>query len=105
MGWGLFDHFSEQHAQVEEESGHEAKFSHELIAGAAAFEAAKAYNQHCEEKGEAPDHAMAKQIMAGAAGAFIDRLIETKGLDYIDHLKAKKHAEDTIFEGYDQQMA
>ncbi|CDS04119.1 hypothetical protein LRAMOSA07074 [Lichtheimia ramosa] len=102
---GLFDHFANQHAEVENtEPGHEAKLSHELIAAAASYEAAKAYNKHCEENGEVPDHAKAKELMAAAAGAFIDRMFETKGLDYLDKLKAKKDAEDSINEGYDQHV-
>lgn len=32
-------------------------------------------------------------ISAGFAGAFIDRIVETKGLDAIDKYKAKQHGE------------
>ena len=32
-------------------------------------------------------------IRAGFAGAFIDRMIETKGLDALDAAKAKRHGE------------
>lgn len=31
---------------------HEASFAHELIAGAASYEAAKAYEQHCDRNGK-----------------------------------------------------
>ncbi|CDH57158.1 predicted protein [Lichtheimia corymbifera JMRC:FSU:9682] len=100
---GLFDHFQSQHEEVmNTESGHEGKLSHELIAAAASYEAAKAYNDHCAANGEEPDHAKAKEFMAAAAGAFIDKMIETKGLDYLDKYKARKHAEDNINEGYNQ---
>ena len=34
--------------------------------------------------------------MAGFAGAFIDREVETKGLDFIDREKAKRQAEQHI---------
>lgn len=40
--------------------------------------------------GEAPSHARAKELAAAAIGAFIDRTVETKGLDYIDAEKAKR---------------
>ncbi|KAG8979866.1 hypothetical protein FRB95_009805 [Tulasnella sp. JGI-2019a] len=73
---------------------HKAKLSHELIAGAAAFEAAKAYEHHQIKKGETPSHANAKAFFAGIIGASVDRLVETKGLDAIDKAKAKKHAEE-----------
>lgn len=32
-------------------------------------------------------------IRAAASGAFIDRIIETKGLDAVDHYKAKQQGE------------
>ena len=78
---------------------HEAKLSHELIAAAASYEvlvfsgvtrsysltsgpsqAAKAYEKHCAENGKPASHAKAKEIMAGFAGAFVDRMVETKGV-------------------------
>ncbi|KAJ7227582.1 hypothetical protein B0H12DRAFT_969794, partial [Mycena haematopus] len=59
---------------------HKAKLSHELIAGAAAFSAAKAYEHHLEKEGKPVDHAGAKALLAGFAGAYIDRLVETKGV-------------------------
>jgi len=95
---GLFHHDSDEakaYATVEAHSGepHEASLSHQLIAGAAAYEAAKAYQHHKEKEGEPSDHAKAKRVIAGFAGVIADRLIETKGLDYIDKVKAKKAAE------------
>ena len=44
------------------------------------LQAAKAYEKHCEENGKPDSHAKAKEIMAGFAGAFIDRMVETKGV-------------------------
>ncbi|KAG8979867.1 hypothetical protein FRB94_011265 [Tulasnella sp. JGI-2019a] len=77
---------------------HKAKLSHELIAGAAAFEAARAWEHHKAEKGEPPSHAHAKEIFAGITGAFVDRIVETKGLDAIDKAKAKKEAQKRLEE-------
>jgi hypothetical protein len=34
--------------------------------------------------------------MAGLAGAFIDREVETRGLDFIDRERAKRQAQDHI---------
>ena len=65
---------------------HRPSFESELY-----YQAAKAYEKHCEENGKPDSHAKAKEIMAGFAGAFIDRAIETKGLDFIDKEKAKRH--------------
>ncbi|EAW12087.1 DUF3759 domain-containing protein [Aspergillus clavatus NRRL 1] len=97
MGW--FDNDSDQaqaYDQFQSYNGseeHKAKLSHELIAGAASFEAAKAYEEHVARNGQPESHAKAKEILAGFAGAFIDREFETKGLDFIDREEAKRHAE------------
>ena len=44
---------------------------------------------------------MAKELFAGFAGAFIDREVETKGLDFVDRERAKRHAQEH-FDGVDQ---
>ncbi|KAG2348940.1 hypothetical protein BDR05DRAFT_872840 [Suillus weaverae] len=59
---------------------HQASLSHELLGGAVAFEAAKAYEDHCARNGRPQSHALAKEIMAGFAGAALDRVVETKGV-------------------------
>ncbi|RSH80317.1 uncharacterized protein EHS24_008893 [Apiotrichum porosum] len=92
---GLFDHHNEQYQQYSNPSHpeHEAKLSHELIAGAAAYEAAKAYENHNAKNGQPSSHAQAKQLLAGFAGAFIDREFESKGLNFLDKEKAKHQAQ------------
>ncbi|KAF8682080.1 hypothetical protein AX14_004412 [Amanita brunnescens Koide BX004] len=70
---------------------HKAKLSHELVAGAVSYYAAKKYNEHCAQNGHPVNHQQAKQIFAGFAGAFLDRMIETKGLDYLDRRKALEY--------------
>ncbi|KAF8694326.1 hypothetical protein AX14_002084 [Amanita brunnescens Koide BX004] len=96
MGW--FSDDSDQYSSYNQWNGdfdpqpHKAELSHELIAGAAAYEAAKAYENHCATNGQPASHAKAKELIAGFAGAFIDREVETKGLDFIDREKAKRQA-------------
>ncbi|KAL0092512.1 hypothetical protein J3Q64DRAFT_1719284 [Phycomyces blakesleeanus] len=103
---GLFDSFSSQHEEVnKQESEHEGSFTHELIAGAAAYQAVKAYNEHCEKEGRPAEHSMAKQLLAGFAAGALDKLIETKGLDYLDKQKAKKHAEEQVEEYYNTEAS
>lgn len=48
------------------------------------FQAAKAYEKHCEENGQPASHAEAKEILAGFSGAFVDRIVETKGVSASD---------------------
>ncbi|KAJ5151289.1 uncharacterized protein N7482_010541 [Penicillium canariense] len=117
---GFFDNDSEEyrHHEVMTNRPHEAKWSHELIGGAAAYEAMKAYEDHEARNGThartlySPDtyadqatdifldtgqidnHAKAKEVVAGLIGAFVDREVETKGLDFVDREKAKRHARE-----------
>lgn len=72
----------------------EASLSHELVGGAAAFYAMRKYEEHLANTGQEPSHALFKEILAGAAGFEVDRLVETKGLDSIDRYRAKQHAEE-----------
>ncbi|KAE8414265.1 hypothetical protein BDV36DRAFT_299179 [Aspergillus pseudocaelatus] len=103
------------------QSPHKAELSHELLGATASYEAMKAYEKHCAANGtvdsypilpsderqyrinhrlqEKPDsHAEAKELIAGFAGAFLDRVIETKGLDYIDKKKAQREAQNHVDE-------
>ncbi|KAF9485320.1 CipC-like protein [Pholiota conissans] len=98
MGW--FDDDSNQSAAYDQvvNAPHKAELSHELIAAAASYEAAKAYEKHVEENGKPDSHAKAKEILAGLSGAFIDRIVETKGLDFVDREKAKHHAKEQLYD-------
>lgn len=46
-------------------------------------------------------HQFAKELLAGFAGAEVDKLAETKGADYIDREKAKRQARERSEELYD----
>ncbi|KOC17600.1 hypothetical protein AFLA70_123g001853 [Aspergillus flavus AF70] len=78
---------------------HEAEWSEELIGAAAAYQAAEKYEEHVAANG---NQAQAKEILRGLAGAFVDRIVESKGLDFIDAKKAKylanSHTVDIITE-------
>ncbi|KAJ7498845.1 hypothetical protein FB451DRAFT_1203232 [Mycena latifolia] len=99
FGWLHHLHKSDEQAAYEEvinvspdDDKHKAKLSHELIAGAAAYEAAKKYEEHCAANGKPDSHAKAKELIAAFSAAFVDRMVETKGLDAIDKEKAKHEA-------------
>ncbi|KAH9482661.1 hypothetical protein JR316_0004761 [Psilocybe cubensis] len=98
MGW--FDNDSDQANAYDEveRAPHKAQLSHELIAAAASYEAAKAYEKHVEENGKPESHAKAKELLAAFSGAFIDRVVETKGLDFVDKERAKHHAKEQLHE-------
>lgn len=48
-------------------------------------------------------HSFAKELIAGIAGAEVDKLVETKGLDSIDREKAKHHAKRQAEDMYNRQ--
>ncbi|CEL62635.1 hypothetical protein RSOLAG1IB_04991 [Rhizoctonia solani AG-1 IB] len=103
MGWFSEDSFQANAYDQVTQRPHEASWSHELIAGAAAFEAAKAYENHLAENGQPDSHATAKELIAGFVGVFLDREIETKGLDWYDRQhaerQAREHAEAALLQG------
>ncbi|ETS79300.1 hypothetical protein PFICI_09153 [Pestalotiopsis fici W106-1] len=99
MGW--FDGNRDAHQQIYGDQQHEAKFSHELIGGAAAFEAMKSFENSQRRKGETVSHGTAKELLAAVAGAEVDRLFETKGLDAYDREEAKRHAKRQAEQMYD----
>ncbi|KZT62974.1 hypothetical protein CALCODRAFT_6767 [Calocera cornea HHB12733] len=103
MGW--FDDNSSQaqaYNTVQNTQPHEASWTHELIAGAAAYEADRAYEKHCEQNGQPASHDEAKALLAGFVGAFVDREVETRGLDFIDKEKAKHQARQHAEQGLAQ---
>ncbi|KIJ46852.1 hypothetical protein M422DRAFT_249596 [Sphaerobolus stellatus SS14] len=68
---------------------HKAKVFHEFIAAAASYEAAKL--TRATSRRTASLLAMPKELLAGFAGAFVDYIVESKGLDALDKAK-EKHA-------------
>jgi len=78
-------------------------WTHELIAAAAGFEAMRVYERHqARQTGQPPNHSIVKGILAGLAAAAVDRLIETRGMDWLDAQRAKQaaasHAENMVDE-------
>ena len=53
--------------------------------------------------GVAENHTVAKDLLAGFAGAEADRLVETKGEDFYDREKMKRDAQNNASNYYDQQ--
>ncbi|PIG69625.1 cipC protein [Aspergillus arachidicola] len=98
MGWFSDDSDQADAYNQVTQSSHKAELSHELLGAAASYEAMKAYEKHCAANGKPDTHAEAKELIAGFAGAFLDRVIETKGLDYIDKRKAEREAQNHVDE-------
>ncbi|KAK9814289.1 hypothetical protein WJX72_003476 [[Myrmecia] bisecta] len=100
FGWGEHE---QAHDELYGDKEHDGCWTHEALAGGAAFYAMRQYEQKREREGVSGDHAFLKEMLAAAAGAEVDKLVETKGLDYIDREKAKRHAEQQAFAMYDQR--
>ncbi|GAA5846215.1 hypothetical protein JCM9279_005862 [Rhodotorula babjevae] len=104
----MFDFFGNDSDQAQAaqavQTQHQSSFTHELIAGAAAFEAQKAYARHCEQNGKPESHQKARELFAAFAAAEADKLIETKGLDFMDReevkRQARQHADQAIQQDY-----
>ncbi|KAJ6022222.1 hypothetical protein N7540_007726 [Penicillium herquei] len=105
MAWG-WEQSDDAHRQVygreEEPQHHEAKFSHELIAGAASFAGMKAWEDHQRKEGKTVKHAFAKEALAGLVGAEVDKLVESKGMDEVDKIKAHHHAKQNAEKMYEE---
>ncbi len=71
------------------------------MAGGAAFEAMHLWDKRQAAEGKPVSHSFAKEAIAAIAGAEVDKLFETKGLDFIDREKAKHHAKQQAEHLYD----
>lgn len=81
---------------------HEAKWTHEALAGGAAFEAMHLWEKRQRAEGKTVNHGFAKEALVAVAAAEVDKLFETKGLDWLDKEKAKHHAKKQAEHLYDQ---
>jgi hypothetical protein len=88
-----------------DQGDHEAKFSHEAIGSAAAFEAMHLWEGEQRKDGKPVTHSVAKEMLAAAAGYEVDRLAETKGMDFLDKERAKHQAKKQAEQLYDTQYS
>ncbi|KAI0068835.1 hypothetical protein BV25DRAFT_1817748 [Artomyces pyxidatus] len=96
MGWFHDQSNEAQSYEQATNAPHKAKLSHEIIAAAAAYEASKAYEKHVAANGKPASHAEAKELIAGLTAAFVDRIVETKGLNFIDKEETKREASKKV---------
>ncbi|KAF8859936.1 hypothetical protein BDZ45DRAFT_339412 [Acephala macrosclerotiorum] len=88
--------------QQVQDSGNTSSLSHEVVAGGASFAAFKYFEDQQRKEGKPVSHAFAKELLAGFAGAEVDKLAETKGEDAWDTFEAKRKAKQNVEELYDQ---
>ncbi|KAI5467102.1 hypothetical protein BGZ63DRAFT_17194 [Mariannaea sp. PMI_226] len=100
-----FGEARDQRDNVYGEEQHQGHLTHEVVAGGAAFEAMKKWEDSQRAEGETVSHGKAKELLAAFAGAEVDKLFETKGLDYLDQEKAKHKAKQQAEHLYDEQYS
>lgn len=66
--------------------------THELLAGAAGFEAMRLYEIYREREGIPVNHALAKEIVAGFAAAEIDKHFDSGRYRHLSRHEAKRLA-------------
>ncbi|KAJ4417824.1 hypothetical protein N0V85_001686 [Neurospora sp. IMI 360204] len=105
MGFFGFDEAKEAHSQLySDDDNTNPKFSHELLGGAAAFEAMHMWEKEQRREGRPVSHGVAKEALAALAGAEVDKVIERKGLErHVNREEARRHAEENARELYDRQ--
>ncbi|KIM52815.1 hypothetical protein SCLCIDRAFT_140319 [Scleroderma citrinum Foug A] len=81
-------------ANAHNEVYNKGSFSHDLIAGAVAYEATKKYNEHRAKGGAVDNHTQAEQLIAGFATAALTHLVETKGRDAYDNFQRERHLKE-----------
>jgi hypothetical protein len=106
---GLFDMFGAQDAydQVYDDERPRGEITHELLAGAAGFEAMRMYENHREREGIPEHHELAKELLAGFATAEVEKHFENGYYDHLDReqaaLQAQQQAEYLWNQQYGQQ--
>ncbi|KAK8203578.1 hypothetical protein M8818_005225 [Zalaria obscura] len=99
FGWGeSHDAYNQVYS---DDQPNESSFGHELVAGGAAFAGFKAFEDHQRKEGKPVNHQFAKELLAGFAGAEVDKLAETKGMDFYDKERAKSQAKENAEQMYD----
>jgi hypothetical protein len=85
----------EAHDQVYGGATPHAELSHELLSGAAGFEAMRIYEHH----------ELGKELVAGFAAAEVDKHFEKGGFGHLDREQARQQAQQQATDLYDKQYS
>jgi hypothetical protein len=93
---GLFDFLGAQNAYDDVYGGRRPhhEVSHELLAGAAGFEAMRMYEHHRKREGIVEHHELGKELLAGFAAAEIDKHFEQDRYGHLNRREARRLAEE-----------
>jgi hypothetical protein len=93
MGLFSHNHARDAYDQVYGGGRPQHEVTHELLAGAAAFEAMRMFEHHREREGIPEHHELAKELLAGFAAAEIEKHFENGGFGHLDRREARRLAE------------
>jgi len=68
--------------------------THELLAGAAGFEAVRMYEHHREREGIVEHHALGKELLGSFAAAEVDKHFDSGRFGHLDREQARRLARD-----------
>jgi hypothetical protein len=68
--------------------------THELLAGAAGFEAMRMYEHHREREGIVEHHSLGKEMLAGFAAAEIDKHLDSGRYGHLSRHEARRMAQE-----------
>jgi Protein of unknown function (DUF3759) len=91
------------YGQVYDDDRPRHEITHELLAGAAGFEAMRMYEHHREREGYTEHHELAKEMLAGFATAEVDKHFERGYYDHLDREQAQFAAQQQAQYLWDQQ--
>ena len=93
---GFFDRLGAQGAydQVYDDQRPRHEITHEVLAGAAGFEAMRMYEHHREREGIVEHHELGKEMLAGFAVAEIDKHFQQDRYGHLDRHEAKRLARE-----------
>lgn len=93
---GLFDFLGARDARDDVYGGRRPhhEVTHELLAGAAGFEAMRMYERHREREGIPERHELGKELLAGFAAAEIDKHFEGDRYRHLSRHEARRMARE-----------
>lgn len=77
--------------------------THEVLAGAAGFEAVRLYQHHREREGIAERHELGKEMLAGFAAAEVDKHFSSGRFGHLDRDQARLQAQQQADHLWQQQ--
>lgn len=107
MFWpmGLFDRLGAEGAYDQVYGGgmQHHDVTHELLAGAAGFEAVRMYEHHREREGIFEHHSLGKELLAGFAAAEVDKHFDSGQYGHLDRHEARLQAQQQAHHLWQQQ--